>query len=136
VNIRRQFLGPFVSTLIPVVVISMLMYLLVLISTKPSKASEWLGFTANDVVLGLSALFFVAALNHSELRQSLKSSNIMYFEYFYLVIYIMLLYVAVSSVFIAKNEATEGVDENFKEKFLYWPVLSIALFLITFLVFF
>jgi drug/metabolite transporter superfamily protein YnfA len=136
VNIRRQFLGPFVSTLIPVVVISMLMYLLVLISTKSSKASEWLGFTANDVVLGLSALFFVAALNHSELRQSLKSSNIMYFEYFYLVIYIMLLYVAVSSVFIAKNEAIEGVDENFKEKFLYWPVLSIALFLITFLVFF
>ena len=136
VNIRRQFLGPFVSTLIPVIVISILMYLLVLISTKSSKASEWLGFTANDVVLGLSALFFVAALNHSELRQSLQSSQIMYFEYLYLVIYVMLLYVAVSSVYIAKNEAVEGVDENFKEKFLYWPILSIALFIITFLVFF
>ena len=136
VNIRRQFLGPFVSTLIPVAVIAMLMYLLVLISTKSSKASEWLGFTANDVVLGLSALFFVAAINHSELRKSLQSSDIMYFEYFYLVIYIMLLYVAVSSVYIAKNEAVEGADENFMEKFLYWPVLSMALFLITFVIFF
>jgi len=136
INIRRQFLGPFVSTLIPVVVIAMLMYLLVLISTKSSKASEWLGFTANDVVLGLSALFFVAAINHSELRKSLQSSDIMYFEYFYLVIYVMLLYVAVSSVYIAKNEAVEGADENFMEKFLYWPVLSMALFLITFVIFF
>jgi hypothetical protein len=136
VNIRRQFLGPFVSTLIPVVVIAMLMYLLVLISTKSSKASEWLGFTANDVVLGLSALFFVAAINHSELRKSLQSSDIMYFEYFYLVLYVMLLYVAVSSVYIAKNEAVEGADENFMEKFLYWPVLSMALFLITFVIFF
>jgi hypothetical protein len=136
VNIRRQFLGPFVSTLIPVVVIAMLMYLLVLISTKSSKASEWLGFTANDVVLGLSALFFVAAINHSELRKSLQSSDIMYFEYFYLVLYVMLLYVAVSSVYIAKNEAVEGEDENFMEKFLYWPVLSMALFLITFVIFF
>lgn len=136
INVRRQFLGPFVSTLIPVVVIAMLMYLLVLISTKSSKASEWLGFTANDVVLGLSALFFVAAINHSELRKSLQSSDIMYFEYFYLVLYVMLLYVAVSSVYIAKNEAVEGADENFMEKFLYWPVLSMALFLITFAIFF
>jgi hypothetical protein len=136
INIQRKFLNPFVSRIIPVVLISILMFLIVLISTKSSKAAEWLGFSASDVVLGLSALFFVVGINHTDLRQSLQSSNIMYFEYFYFVIYVMLLYVAVSSIYIAKHESIEGRDENLISKLLYWPVLSLVLFIITFFVFF
>ena len=136
INIQRKFLNPFVSRIIPVVLISILMFLIVLISTKSSKAAEWLGFSASDVVIGLSALFFVVGINHTDLRQSLQSSNIMYFEYFYFVIYVMLLYVAVSSIYIAKHESIEGRDENLISKLLYWPVLSLVLFIITFFVFF
>ena len=136
VNIQRKFLNPFVTRIIPVVLISILMFLIVLISTKSSKAAEWLGFTASDVVLGLSALFFVVGINHTDLRQSLQSSNIMYFEYFYFVIYVMLLYVAVSSIYIAKHEVIAGRDENLITKLVYWPALSLVLFIITFCVFF
>jgi len=95
-----------------------------------------LGFTANDVVVGLSALFFVIGLTHTDLRQSLSSSSIMYFEYLYFVIYIMLLYVAITSVFIAKRDLIEGYDENFLTKSLFWPVLSLAIFVVTFGVFY
>ncbi|WP_196140790.1 hypothetical protein [Aliikangiella sp. G2MR2-5] len=136
VKIRREFLTPFVSRIIPVLLILIIMFLIVLISTKSSKAADWLGFSASNVVIGLSALFFVVGINHSELRQSLESSRIMYFEYFYFVIYVMLLYVAVSSIYIAKHEAIQGRDENFISKTLYWPALSSVLFFVTIWVFY
>ena len=112
------------------------MFLIVLISTKSSRIAEWLGFTASDVVIGLSALFFVVGINHSELRQYLPSSNIMYFEYFYFVIYFMLLYVAVSAIFIAKSDRALDKEENYLTKIMYWPALSWVLFLLTFGVFY
>ncbi len=136
VSIQRKFMNPFVSRIIPVQLIAILMFLIVLISTKSSKAAEWLGFSASDVVLGLSALFFVVGINHSELRQSLQSSNIMYFEYFYFVIYVMLLYVAASAIYIAKRDAIDGRDENLISKIMYWPSLSLVLFAVTFGVFY
>jgi len=136
ISIEREFLNPFVSRIIPAAVISIMMFLIVLISTKTGEAASWLGFTANDVVVGLSALFFVIGLTHTDLRQSLSSSSIMYFEYLYFVIYIMLLYVAITSVFIAKRDLIEGYDENFLTKSLFWPVLSLAIFVVTFGVFY
>ena len=136
VSIQREFLNPFVSRIIPVVVISVLMFLVVLISTKTGEAASWLGFTANDVVVGLSALFFVIGLSHTDLRQSLSSAKIMYFEYLYFVIYIMLLYVAVSSIYIAKKDQIDNLDENFFSKIFYWPVLSGSFFMVTFWVFY
>jgi len=136
ISIEREFLNPFVSRIIPAAVISIMMFLIVLISTKTGEAASWLGFTANDVVVGLSALFFVIGLTHTDLRQSLNSSSIMYFEYLYFVIYIMLLYVAITSVLIAKRDLIDGYDENFLTKNLFWPVLSIAIFAVTFGVFY
>jgi hypothetical protein len=136
VSIERQFLTPFVSRIIPVVLIFILMFLMVLISTKSSTASKWLGFTANDVVRGLAALFFVIGYNHAQLRQSLQSSNIMYFEYFYFVIYVMLLYVAVGAIYIAKSSLHNSERRHFFTKILYWPICSIALCFITFAVFY
>ncbi|HEB27060.1 MAG TPA: hypothetical protein ENI05_04710 [Porticoccus sp.] len=132
ISIEREFLNPFVSRIIPAAVISIMMFLIVLISTKTGEAAAWLGFTANDVVVGLSALFFVIGLTHTDLRQSLSSSSIMYFEYLYFVIYIMLLYVAISSVYIAQRDLIAGYDENFLTKSLFWPFLSSAIFLVTF----
>jgi len=112
------------------------MFLIVLISTKSSRESEWLGFSASSTVAGLSALFFVVGINHADLRQALQSPTIMYFEYFYFVVYVMLLYVAVGSIRIAKQSVIEGRDENFVATLVYWPALSIVLFVLTFKVFY
>lgn len=136
VSIKRQFLTPFVSRIIPVVLILILMFLMVLISTKSSTNSKWLGFSANDVVRGLAALFFVIGYNHAQLRQSLQSSNIMYFEYFYFVIYVMLLYVAVGTIYIAQSNLITSEKGHFITKILYWPICSTALLFITFAVFY
>lgn len=136
VRITRDFLNPFVSRVIPLVLVAVLMFLIVLISTKSSRESEWLGFSASNTVAGLSALFFVVGINHSDLRQHLSSPTIMYFEYFYFVIYVMLLYVAISSIRIAKNSFVDGHDENLASSLSYWPVLSLVLFGLTFGVFY
>ena len=136
IEIHRQFLDPFVSRIIPVILVALLLFMIVLINTKTNRVAQWLGFSANSVVLGLSGLFFVVAINHSDLRQTLNSSGIMYFEHFYFVIYIMLLYVAASAIYIATSEESDGREDNFITKILYWPILSLALFTVTFQVFF
>jgi hypothetical protein len=136
VNLKREFLNPFVSRIIPVAVILILMFLIVLICTKKGKSAPWLGFTANNVVVELSALFFVIGLSHTDLRQALSSPKIMYFEYLYFVIYVMLVYVAVSSIYIAKKNESIDRDENFFSKNFYWPILSLTFFTVTFWVFF
>jgi len=46
------------------------------------------------------------------------------------------LYVAITSVLIAKRDLIDGYDENFLTKNLFWPVLSIAIFAVTFGVFY
>jgi hypothetical protein len=135
-RIKREFLNPFVSRVIPLILVAILMFLIVLISTKSSRESEWLGFSASNTVAGLSALFFVVGINHADLRQSLQSPSIMYFEYFYFVIYVMLLYVAVGSIRIAKQSVIDGRDENMVASLVYWPALSLVLFVLTFAVFY
>lgn len=136
VNIRRKFMDPFVSRIIPVIVIFILLFMSILLCSKRGKTAEWLGFSATNIVMGLSALFFVVGINHTDLRQSLAASKLMYFEYFYFISYVMILYVATSSIFIARQSTENGKDENFLSKLLYWPVLMVVLYGVTFRVFY
>ena len=132
VDIKRNFMEPFVSRIIPVLVIFILLFLSLIICTKTGTMVQWFGFSASSVVLGLSALFFVVGMSHSELRRLLPSANIMYFEFFYFISYIMILYVSVNSIIIAKREPIIGQEENYLSKALYWPTLSFILFVLTF----
>ena len=125
--LQRDFIGPFISRIGPLFVVVILIFAMLLIANE-EKASEVLAACAGFV--------FIVILDQIAVREQIVTKGILYFEYFYFVIYVMLLYVAVSSIRIAKNKFVEGRDENLASSVAYWPVLSLVMFGLTFWVFY
>src|SRR5690606_24644441 len=65
VELRRLFIGPFVTYIVPLLVTAAMLFALLLISSRREASEGLLGFSAAEVVLGAAALFFVASFQHS-----------------------------------------------------------------------
>ncbi len=92
-----------------------------------------LGFSAAEIVLGASALFFVASFQHVAMREALDASDLLYFEYFYFVLYLMLMAVSINGILFASDVHLAFIEyaDNLLPKLLLWPLTMVALFLIT-----
>lgn len=137
VAVRRQFLGPFIANLVPVVVtLGMLFGILVISSKTEDSRLEWLGFKAMDVVLGCSALFFVASFQHVSLREALQSPGVFYFEHFYFTLYIAIMLVSVNGIVFAAHTGIRLFDyrDNLIPKLAFWPVYLTVLLALTLMV--
>lgn len=135
VDLRRQVLGPFVSHVVPILVVAAMLFAILVLSS-PSTPSSLFGFTAMDVVLGCSALFFVVIFDHISLRESLASSTVMYFEYFYFLTYLALMLVVVNAILFAADRpiALVRFADNLLPKLVYWPSYLAGLFLFTYVI--
>ena len=133
VDIRRLFLGPFVSHIVPLGVTGGMLFALLLISSRREASEGLLGFSAVEIVLGAAALFFVASFQHISLRETLAAPGLIYLEYFYFVIYVLMMLVAINAILFASAVQIRAVEyaDNLIPKILFWPVCLGSLFLIT-----
>lgn len=134
---ERKFLGPFITNIIPLIVISLLLFTIVISSSKKEKNNTF-GFTGFGVLEVCAAFFFVVILAHIDLRNLLGVQEIIYLDYFYFLIYIKILIYAVNSILFTKYEDIKFVQirDNLFPILLYWPVYLLASFLITCYVFY
>ena len=102
------------------------------VRVNPDSA-QLLGFNSAAVLGFCAALFFVVIVAHTSLRESLAAQRIVYLEYFYFVLYIAILGVAVNSIQIASPAASRWVrhGDNLPARLLFWPILTISLLWIT-----
>lgn len=130
-TIKREFISPFVSKVIPVLVMAILLFCILLTITK--IRTEAAGFSGTNVILGCAALFFVVIFEHISLRSALESSQIIYFEYFYFTLYIAMTLVMVNAIFFTSAINIKWLEyrDNIIPKILFWPVLLGFLFLMT-----
>ena len=136
VDIRRDFLGPFISNIVPLIVTASMLFALLLTGTEEERRSMLSGFTALDVVLGTAALFFVVSFQHIALRNRLASPGLMYFEYFYFITYLALMLVSINAILFASSQRPRLIHfrDNLLPKVLYWPLYTGLLFLATLVV--
>lgn len=137
VGIRRIFMGIFMSDLITLVVVTLLLFAVLMISTKRKQGIASYGFSSSSVLRYCAALFFVVIISHVSLREKLTSSEVIYLEYFYFVIYFAILIVSINSILVASNIKCNLIHhrDNLVVKLLYWPVISgliLAFTLVTF----
>jgi hypothetical protein len=134
---ERKFLGPFITNFIPLIVISLLLFTIVVSSSKKDKNQSF-GFTGFGVLEVCAAFFFVVILAHIDLRNLLGVQEIIYLDYFYFLIYIKILIYAVNSILFTKYENIWLVQfrDNLFPILLYWPVYLLVAFLITCYVFY
>ena len=132
-GMKRDFLASFISDLIPITVVALLLFAVLLISTKSEEKISLYGFSSSTVLGYCAALFFVLIISHVSMRNKLAAAGIIYLEYFYFVLYFIILAVSVNSILLASTTRHEIIHyrDNLIIKLLYWPVLLGLLLLIT-----
>lgn len=134
VELRRRFLGPFVTHIVPGAVTAAMLFALLLISSRREASEGLLGFSAAEIVLGAAALFFVASFQHSALRDSLLADTLIYFEYFYFGLYLLIMLVSINAILFASALHVRLIEyhDNLIPKLAFWPACMAASFVLTF----
>jgi hypothetical protein len=133
--IRRNFQDAFVVHLLPLIMVLMLLYAALLTITDDPELSERFGFNASSVIGSCSALFFVVLLAHMQLREQFAGWSVVYIEYFYFLLYVLLVLGAAYSYMFAahKSEILSRLYSrgNLVMKIAYWPFVLACMILIT-----
>ena len=104
---------------------------LVLLINEREEEHILLMRTGRGFNLGIcGTLLFVAVFSHIGARQKIAAQEIIYLEYFYIVMCFALLWVTVNSILYVRYE------KNLLPKVLFWPVTLGALWVVTLVTFY
>ena len=132
IRVERLFLGPFVAFFLPAFVATIMIFGFLLIDQKPDEPEE--------IVTALTytaALFFVVAVLHSALRENAAAIGLTYLEYFYLLLYVLTLFVALNSFLVVNYPFLPviSIGNNLIAKLLFWPTVVGFMLVVTLYVF-
>jgi len=137
IDIKRDFKSPFVSDMLPIMVVAALLFVVLAITTKEERKNQF-GFNSSGVLAYCASLFFVLIISHASLRNKIPTDSIIYLEYFYLIMYVAILAVSLNSIAFASHMDIPFIDtkDNLYVRLVYWPVIMGVLLLITLLNFY
>ncbi len=131
--IRRNIGNAFVSSFVPLAVIAGLAFAVLLTITTDERRSRRFRFSPLQVVTATATLFFALLLAHLQLRNQFE--NVVYFDWFYFLTYLVLLGVAVNAVLVAAPNASQRLflryGDNLIPQLLFWPTVLGAAVLLT-----
>ena len=135
VVINRRVQNALITHLLPVSLVAALLFGALLTFSRDPELSNRHGFNTTGVIAACSALFFVVMIAHIQLREQFSGSGIVYMEYFYFVMYIMLVTVSVFAYVFAKQDihrfAILQAEDGVAFKLVYWPILLGSMTLVT-----
>ena len=133
--LKRKFENAFIVYLLPLLLVAMLLFAALLTVTRRDDLSNRLGFNASGFIGACSALFFVVLLAHIQLREQFGGSGIVYIEYFYILMYVLLVLATANTfIFSIRPERWFGLllyEDNIAVKVAYWPLVLACLIFIT-----
>lgn len=138
VHLKRSFLDALMSQLVPLLVVALLLFGVLLITTEERILSETLGFSTLAVLGYCAALFFVVIVSHNDLRAELQAQQIIYLEYFYFAAYAAILGVSANAILVGSGRGGRVIAyrNNTIPSLLFWPVMHGALLLVTLVAFY
>jgi hypothetical protein len=94
--------------------------------TAEPKKRDALGFNFTGVISIVSALFFVVMISHIQLRQKFSEDGIVYIEYFFLLMYFLMIMLIINTYIFSKGKITSTnfiiKNDNLLPKLYFWPV--------------
>jgi hypothetical protein len=123
--LKREFIGQFISSVLPLIIICTILFAL----------QMWIGKTTT-FVRSLIGLFFGILLAHIRLRGTIKTPEIIYLEFFYLVIYCSFLLTTFSFFLYRYRINFVYYRDGLIPKLLFWPIILISSFIMTIIVFY
>lgn len=136
--VKRKFENAFTVYLLPLFLVAALLFAALLTVSANESLSGKLGFSTSGFIGASSALFFVVMLAHIQLREQFAGASIVYIEYFYILMYALLVAATANTFLFSINATRWGklilYNDNIIPKVAYWPVVLSALILITLMV--
>ena len=127
--IKRNFIDAFISNLTPLIVVAIVLFSITLLTYQMTIA-EMFGIAVS--------MFFVVVFSHLSIRSTIAVGEIFYLEYFFLVIYLAILTVPINHFRVTLKIPSRLLDyhNGLYFKALYWPVMLLIFFIITFVQFY
>lgn len=138
IEVGRKFLNPFIADMVPIIVITALLFLVLMTMTKNEQHMDELGFDASTMLGYCSGLFFVLIVAHVYLREKLNIDKIAYIEYFYFMMYFVILSISASAILFSSRfqQRFMTYEDGVMVKILFWPTIFIITLIFTFLSFY
>ncbi len=138
IEVRKEFSDTFVSNLVPLIIVGLVIFLVLLINEREEERILLMRTGPGFNLSIAGTLLFVAVFSHIGARQKIAAQEIIYLEYFYIVMYFALLWVAVNSILYVRWPESKFIqyEQNLLPKVLFWPVTLGALWLVTLFTFY
>lgn len=108
----------------PLFAVAVLLFILVMMVTGDKNKTSRFGFSTSMTIVSSSSLFIVVMLSHIQLRSEFSSVGV---EYFYLLIYLMIILVAINNfIFSINRSSIYGIfsyEDNLIPKVIFWPLI-------------
>ncbi|MFK5971511.1 MAG: hypothetical protein QM487_15530 [Candidatus Marithrix sp.] len=135
VVLKRKFQNAFIINFVPLFVVGMLLFALVMmVSNDPKKTSKF-GSSTAGIIGSCSSLFFVVMLSHIQLRSSFSAAGVVFMEYFYFLMYVMILLVALNTFLFSVGWSSRWgfipYKDNLIPKIIFWPLIFGSMLAIT-----
>jgi hypothetical protein len=136
--IKRIFLDAFISNLTALIIVFVLLFTLLMITSRDEKLVSFMQAGSGRILNICASMFFVIAFSHVDIRRRISSEQIFYLEYFYFIIYLAILLVSINSVIYSMGLDIPLIQyrKNLIFKVLFWPFSLGLIFTITILTFY
>ena len=136
---KRNFLTVFIANVMPSMVLaSLLFFIQMLLSSKNSQDNEALSFSAMEIVSTSGAFIFIVILDQINLRNSISTGGIIYLEFIYFILYIVIVLVTLNGLLLASRSNIKVLTykDNLIPKLTYWPFFLKVLLIFTVIAFY
>lgn len=133
--IKRNFGNAFIVHMVPLIVVTMLLFGAVMTVTRRPELVERHDFSTSSVIGTCSVLFFVILLAHVQLREGFAGSPVIYMESFFFLMYFLLLVVSINTYLFASEVVSSlrfiHYKDNLIPKAAFWPFVLLCMMAIT-----
>jgi hypothetical protein len=129
VSIQKQLTGPLISDFLPLAVVAVLMFTILMFSSRRDPEMTVTGFSGMNVIAACGGFFLVVVFSHIGLRRSLAVKGFIYIEHFYFLSYVLILLVSVNSLMYSRLAHRWVVHrDNLIAQQLFWPISTATIF--------
>ena len=135
IYLHRNLIKIFIENLMIPGIVAALLFVILLIFVK--RNNENADFNALEIVSVCGGFLFILIIDQISLRQKIITAGLLYLDYFYFLLYLVILLVAIDGLLFVSGREIPLIQykNNLIPKLLYWPSLLGSLLMITLLVF-
>jgi hypothetical protein len=136
IDVSKRYVTKFITYLTPILIIAIIIFIILFIATDDPLLLKAMR-TGISFELGMaSSMLFILSIAHIDLRESINTQDVFYFEFFYLLMYFNLLWLCIHAILTVNNrKLLDRLTYYVPAKFIFLPANTAILFMITWFVF-